>query len=152
MPQEEHEKLQQLCITYRNKSIHIFHDEVMEEFLENVENGVLALAEFVLQEYQRRMDKPLDITKDSLAIEIIIHVYADNIAENLQMLPEEHGGKIRSILGALGDKARTHTQTIDCGEQSVDSNRLIWDGLVPFKHIIYGFAKKDFMNEDSCEL
>ena len=135
-------QLNQIQVTYKDKVVHIYRNDELDNFLENTENGALVLAQFILEEYQNRMGKPLDISVDSLAIEIIVHVYADRIAENMQELPEEHGGMLSNVLGKMGTKARVHTQTIDCGERSEDSNRIVWDSLEPFKHLIYGMIQK----------
>lgn len=134
--------VEQIKVHYKDKTVHIYHDDVMDSFLKERENGSLELADYILAEYQRRKGTPLAITRDSLAIEIIVHVYADNMAEHLQELPEEHGNVICEVIGKLGNRARTHTQTIDCGERSEDNNRFIWDGLEPFKDLIYDIERK----------
>ena len=143
MSEEQKTQVEEIKVTYKDKTVHVYCDEVMRKFLHERENGSLELAEYILKEYQCRMGKPLAIRRDSLAIEIIAHVYADNIAEYLQDLPEEHSNILCETIGKLGGKARVHTQTIDCGERSEDNNRFIWDGLEPFKDLICGIEKKN---------
>lgn len=46
------------------------------------------------------------------------------------------------MLSQLSAKVKASTRTIDCGEKSEDNNRLIWDALVPLKHVIYEAGKK----------
>ena len=129
-------------VKYKDKVVQIYCDEALLAFLKNTENSALQLAEYILNEYECRLDKPLAITKDSLAIEIIAHVYADELAEKLQDFAEEHDGRLMEVLSQISAKVKASTKTIDCGEKSEDNNRFIWDGLVPLKHVIYEAVKK----------
>ena len=132
---------EQVRVKYKDKVVQIYCDEILLAFLENSEHGALTLAEYIVQEYKIRMGKPLAITKDSLAIEIIAHVYADEMAEKLRNFAEEHDGGLAEVLSQVSAKVKASTKTIDCGERSEDNNRFVWDGLVPLKHIIYSINK-----------
>lgn len=141
MNNEQATKPEQIHVKYKDKVVQIYCDEILLTFLANTENGALQLAEYILQEYQIRMNKPLAITKDSLAIEIIAHVYADELAEHIQDFAEEHEGRLQEALNRLSAKVKASTRTIDCGEKSEDNNRFIWDALEPLKDVIYKMVK-----------
>lgn len=75
------------------------------------------------EEYRRRFDKELDITRNSLAMEIYMHVLVQKIALALKKITGERG---------LVKRVLRSTAVIDCGEKIEDTNRFAWDFLSIF--------------------
>lgn len=99
-------------------------------------------AEYTLKKYQEVHQKELDIQKDSIAIEILAHVYSDHLGSLMIGLESKIPNKEKNPLLHLGEsylkELRKHTEVIDIGERSIDSNRKIWDGLLLYKQLIFG--------------
>lgn len=106
------------------------------DFLGQPGNGSVELSGYILQEYRKQKNKPLKITQDSLTIEILAHAYLDQIAGALIVLGKTGNEVIKKALNAM-QEIKNHTDIIDCGELEVDSNRHIWDSLVPYHAMIY---------------
>lgn len=119
------------------KALHIRTDEALEGYLAQPGNQALALAEQLLDAYLAERETPLAITPDSLAIEILAHVYVDSFAEAVESFSERISGDEENPLARLMEKIQTRTDVIDCGEADVDGNRKIWDMLVPMRSAIY---------------
>lgn len=80
----------------------------------------------------------MEIGRDSMAVEILIHVYVDKLLKKVgerEQSKDQEGihGKLAQICSQL----QVHTGIIDCGERGVDSNQIVFDGLVPFKGVIF---------------
>ncbi|MBM6803741.1 hypothetical protein H6B07_13950, partial [Mediterraneibacter glycyrrhizinilyticus] len=91
----------------------------------------------ILKEYKKRQKSELKISKDSLAIEILAHTYADTFSETVSSAELHLPAALSEAVLGLMKKVHAHTEIIDCGESDVDNNRWIWDGLTVFKKIIY---------------
>ena len=130
--------LENITITYCDRLVQITCDDALKNYLEAPGNGALQLSAHILAEYKKRRESELNISQDSLAIEILAHVYSDSFAEAVSAA----GSRLPSVLShtvhKLMKQVTAHTEIIDCGESSIDNNRRIWDALTPFKNIIYG--------------
>ena len=130
--------LEHITITYCDRLVQISCDDALKNYLEAPGNGALQLSAHILAEYKKRRESELNISQDSLAIEILAHVYSDSFAEAVSAA----GSRLPSVLShtvhKLMKQVTVHTEIIDCGESSIDNNRRIWDALTPFKNIIYG--------------
>lgn len=84
--------------------------------------GSLLVSEYAHQLYLKEMGRPLNISIDSVAIEILGHVYADKFADLASRF------KIKALQSKLAD-IKSRTDIIDCGERDIDSDRHIWDDL-----------------------
>ena len=130
--------LENITITYCDRLVQITCDDALKNYLEAPGNGALQLSAHILAEYKKSRESELNISQDSLAIEILAHVYSDSFAEAVSAA----GSRLPAVLGRavhkLMKQVMLHTEIIDCGESAVDNNRWIWDGLMPFKNIIYG--------------
>lgn len=126
-----------ISITYDKKWARIKVDSNLFNFLSLPGNGSLSLADHILKEYQEIYNIPLDISRDSLAIEILAHTYAEAFSNALTTIGKKlPNDKLKALLDIL-EKIKEHTEIIDCGEKSVDSNRNIWDMLEPLHTLIY---------------
>lgn len=130
--------LEHITITYCDRLVQITCDDALKNYLEAPGNGALQLSAHILAEYKKRRESELNISQDSLAIEILAHVYSDSFAEAVSAA----GSRLPSVLShtvhKLMKQVTVHTEIIDCGESSIDNNRRLWDALTPFKNIIYG--------------
>lgn len=120
-----------------DKALHIRTDDALEGYLSGAGNRALALAGQLLQAYLAERETPLAIAPDSLAIEILAHVYVDSFAEAIASFSERLSGDGENPLARLMEKVRRRTDVIDCGEADIDGNRRIWDMLVPMRGAIY---------------
>ena len=69
-------------------------------------------------------------------MEILIHAYLDVVFRRIDLIAEKlgkPGRQLKKTLRFLEDA----TEVIDCGEREVDSNRFVFDDLVPFRRILY---------------
>ncbi|HGG0417637.1 hypothetical protein EXQ42_16515 [Clostridium botulinum] len=104
-----------ISYSYSPKIIHITNDYNLKDYLSNSSSGSLNIADYTKSHYFLKYKKEIDITRESIAIEIMGHVYPDKIA--------------RYLPWGLGDLIIKHTNIIDIGETSVDSNRWVWDSI-----------------------
>lgn len=118
-----------LSVEFVSKIIRIKNNSSLKNMLSNTSNGSGQAAYALKQEYRNAIGSSIDISSNSLAVEILAHVYPDKVAHVVEDIPG---------LGYLADKIISHTDIIDCGESSVDSNRWIWDLLAPFHSMIAG--------------
>lgn len=127
-----------ITVSYEDKWVRITCDSCLKQYLLQKGNGSLALADYLLEEYQKRFQKPLQIKRHSLAIEILAHTYTDTfskiILDSKARIPSQVYTQVEHVLTEI----RQHTGIIDCGEKSVDTNRFLWDELEPFHTFIYG--------------
>ena len=86
--------LDKITINYFDKLVQITCDEALKNCLEEPGNGALELSAHILNEYKKRQKSELKISKDSLAIEILAHTYADIFSETVASV---YKGTIRSL-------------------------------------------------------
>lgn len=129
--------LDKITINYFNKLVQITCGEALKNYLDEPGNGAVELSARILKEYKKRQKSELKISKDSLAIEILAHTYADTFSETVSSAESHLPAALSEAVLGLMKKVHAHTEIIDCGESDVDNNRWIWDGLTVFKKIIY---------------
>ena len=129
--------LDKITINYFNKLVQITCGEALKNYLEEPGNGAVELSAHILKEYKKRKKSELKISKDSLAIDILAHTYADTFSETVSSAELHLPAALSEAVLGLMKKVHAHTEIIDCGESGVDNNRWIWDGLTVFKKNIY---------------
>lgn len=117
---------EELSILIRERSLHIENTESLRRVLKK-KKAPLKLAQYLKQEHTNQHGTVLNISDESLAIEIIGHVYIGNFADILKNIPRIP--KIAPIIVERAYKITDHTDIIDCGEKEIDSNRWVWDKL-----------------------
>lgn len=117
-------------IILREDSVEITNDKKLQSYLRGPGNPALDLADYLLSYHSNIFDDPLDISRDSMAIEILAHVHMDDFVQYAATMRFDD-------LSDLDAFASSHTGIIDCGELNIDPNRHIWDALTPFSHMIY---------------
>ncbi|NFA60695.1 hypothetical protein K8O96_09030 [Clostridium sporogenes] len=107
--------LSDITYSYSPKAVHITNDYNLKDYLSTSSKNSLNIADYAKSNYVLKYSNPIDVTRTSMAIEIIGHVYPDKIAKYLPF--------------GLGNIITKHTSIIDIGEKSIDSNRWIWDSI-----------------------
>lgn len=85
------------------------------------------LVETIKKDYQEQFNKPLDISNNSLIVEILVHIYCDYIGLLFNRIVKIK--PIQKIVNKLLERA----EVVDCGEKEKDSNRWVWDFLSSYK-------------------
>ncbi|MFW0715388.1 hypothetical protein [Pedobacter sp. N23S346] len=108
--------------------VRVYSDKALWTFLNtDAESGFELLVETIKNEYVTIFGKALNITNDSLIVEILVHVYCDYLGLRFNQIV-----KIKFIQN-LVNKLLERTEVVDCGERSVDGNRWVWDLLARYK-------------------
>ena len=123
-----------------DKLVQVINDEHLVDFLNQDGVGSMELAEVMRNMYQEQIGRELQISQKSLAIELLGHVFFGEFVQKLENLP--FSGKKDSRYQQFLESLRVRMDVIYCGERSIDSNRFIWDDLVPFAKIIFGISGK----------
>ena len=129
--------LDKITINYFDKLVQITCGEALKNYLNEPGNGAVELSAHILKEYKKRQKSELKISKDSLAIEILAHTYADTFSETVSSAESHLPAALSEAVLGLMKKVHAHTEIIDCGESDVDNDRWRWDGLTVFKKSIY---------------
>lgn len=110
----------------------ITNDANLKSFILRIGHNSRELANNIKTTFRSKWGYDLNITTDSLTVEILGHYYPDKVLNYIQV------GTIGAGLpGVLISKAISYLKiiisprvaVIDCGIKEVDSNRDIWDGL-----------------------
>lgn len=136
------EKIYELCehkllVLFEEQLIRIKKPKALQKFLStDIDNRSEVLVNYIKQDYFLLIGKELVIENDSLIIEIWGHVYASYFARAMKNLIK------LKLVENVADFIIHRSDTIDCGETDVDSNRKFWDVLANFKGIILTFLPK----------
>lgn len=118
-------------VSYKSKLVQIVGSKELLVFLsEDLKANTLKLAKLIKADYVTLMGKPLKITNQSLMVEIWGHLYASHFANAIKELIN------LKLIDNLTEIVTKRSDSIDCGEAEVDSNRKFWDTLAKFNHII----------------
>lgn len=134
------ENFYNISFDFDEKLAQVVTDQALRSFLKEPGNQSLRLADHLLSQYQTIYDKSLMIARDSIAIEILAHVYADSLSHELTKILLVTKSPLLPPAIKMLQKISNRTEIIDIGERSIDSDRHIWDSLVPFCKQIYGFC------------
>ncbi|WP_316803239.1 hypothetical protein [Pedobacter nototheniae] len=118
----------QIKIDYEPALIRVYSNAALWGFLQDHKSiRFEMLAKTIKENYEKEFNKALNITDDSLIVEILVHIYCDYIG-----LIVHKAIKIKCIQ-ALIRKLIKRAEVVDCGEKQVDSNRWLWDFLARYK-------------------
>lgn len=124
-------------IRYSEHLVQIRTDAKLMKYLAEPGNGSLELADYIRDRYQIIFNEKLQISRESLSVEILIHAYLDVFSRGTEKLSVILPGEIKAKLVKCMQSIEGHTQIIDSGELAVDSNRHIFDSLVPYRQALY---------------
>lgn len=139
MPTEKSYKLSghHLLVEFQPQLIRIKKPRALKKFLsEDIELRSEILVNYIKQDYFLIIGKELDVANDSIIIEIWGHVYAGYFARAMKNLIK------LKLIENIADFIINRSDTIDCGENEIDSNRKFWNLLANFKGIILTFFPK----------
>jgi len=127
----------ELLVVFEDKLIRIKKPEALQQFLSrDIELRSTTLVNHIKLDYLDFTGNALGITNDSMIVEIWGHVYASYVAKAIKKL-------IRlKLVGRIADFIIHRGDTIDCGENDVDSNRKFWDLFANFKGMIQSLLPK----------
>lgn len=116
-----------LFITFEEGAIHLTSNAALWALLsEDIKLNVEKVSTTILNEYKSIFEKDLDISGNSLSVEILGHVYAEHVLAIIN-------GFIRQMnIDVDLNKIIRNCSVIDCGESNKDGNRWFWNMLTPF--------------------
>lgn len=127
-----------ISICYEEKIVRVRTDAALMAFLAEPGRGAEALAGHIAARYCEKLGCALEITGRSLAVELLAHAYCDALLLRMAALAEKLPGQLGTRLKQAAGQLQQHTDIIDIGEKSVDSNRWLFDDLAPFYPVICG--------------
>lgn len=126
-----------LVVAFTKKLIIIKEPKALKKYLsKDIDARSIVLANLIKQDYLDLMGTELDITVDSMVIEIWGHVYASHFAKAMKNLIK------LQLVEDFADFIIKRSDTIECGESEIDSNRRFWDILSNFKGAVLSFLPK----------
>jgi len=126
-----------LLVEFTAKLIIIKEPKALKRYLsKDIDARSLVLARLIKQDYLDLMGSELDITVDSMVIEIWGHVYASHLAKAIKNLIQ------LQLIADFANFIINRSDTIECGESEIDSNRRFWDILSNFKGAVLSFLPK----------
>jgi hypothetical protein len=118
-------------VSYKLKLVQIAGSKQLLLFLnENLNANTVKLVKLIKADYLALLGKPLKITNRSLMVEIWGHLYASHFANALNELVN------LKLVADFTSIVINRSDTIDCGEADIDSNRRFWDTLSKFNKVI----------------
>jgi hypothetical protein len=127
----------QLTVRFSEKVVQLSDPKALRKFLSiDIDLRSNILVNTIKSDYLNIIGKELAIKNDSLVVEIWGHVFAGNLARAIKKLI-----RLKPIENAANFVIH-RSDTIDCGENEVDSNRKIWDVMANFKGLILFFLPK----------
>ena len=127
-----------VSVCYAQKVVRVRTDRALMAYLAGPGRGAEELAEHVAARYQEKLGCALEITGRSLAVELLAHAYCDALLLRMEQVAERLPGSLGARLVQAAARLQKHTDVIDMGERSVDSNRWLFDDLAPFYSVICG--------------
>jgi hypothetical protein len=126
-----------LLVAFTPKLVIIKEPKALKRYLsKDIDRRSLVLANLIKQDYLDLIGTELDITVDSMVIEIWGHVYASHLAKAIKNLIQ------LQLTEDFADFIINRSDVIDCGESEIDSNRRFWDILSNFKGLVLSFLPK----------
>lgn len=128
-------KFHGIKINYEDHWANVTNDKKLMDFLSTGKSSI-ELATYILDRYYSVNHKLLEIPKMSLAVEILVYAYLDVLSldteKTQRSLPQEAAKPIMQLIEEVQEKIAV----INCGEASVDHNRLMFNDLAPFHSLI----------------
>lgn len=124
---------------YERGWIHVKADQSLHQYLEQKgKRDAYALADRILKEYKKIYGKALDISVDSLAVQILVSANLDKLAKwGMQAAGSPENEGLKKKLEKLTREMEQKEGWIDCGDGDADKYRKLFDSLVPMKKMIY---------------
>ncbi len=107
-------------------SVCLYNSQSLEDYLRKSSyDNALQLADKIQEAYKTHFSTALNVSADSIAVEILGHVYFEDFIETL-------GNKIPlKFTDTIVEKISSHCNEINIGEKGHDHNRFFWDLVTP---------------------
>ena len=126
-----------MVVVFATQLISIKEPKALKKYLsKDIDARSAVFVSQIKQDYLNFIGQALAITNDSMVIEIWGHVYASHLAKATKNLVQ------LQLIENFADFIIKRSDTIECGESEIDSNRLFWDVLSNFKGMILNFLPK----------
>ena len=120
-----------ISVLLHKNSIGIVNDEQLTALVSKMPGSTTDdLVLVIKKEYHKLFNKDFGVTDDSMAIEILGHVFAEKFALAVKAISPV------KLVDAFAEKICSHCEIINIGEKDHDHNRIVWDLLAPFKAAI----------------
>ena len=126
-----------ISVCYTEQLVQIKTDEKLLAFLKKPRRDATALSEYMKKTYEEIFGKELKITVESMAIELLIHLYADEFVHGIEYFGKFLPLYLQAELETYMQKMERRTEVIDSGEAEIDPDRKFFDRLVPYRDVLY---------------
>jgi hypothetical protein len=118
-----------ISMSFDSRVIHIRNDANLSNLLSNQSAASRQVARRAKEVYKLRRSKDFNVSAESIAVEVLGHVYPQRMAQAVAKVAPFLKDKVGRIL--------QRTDPIDIGEWGVDGNRLVWDLLAPMAWLVF---------------
>ena len=126
-----------ISVCYTEQLVQIKTDEKLLAFLKKPGRDATALSGYMKKTYEEIFGKELKISVESLAIELLIHLYADEFVHGIEYFGKFLPLYLQAELETYMQKIERRTEVIDSGEAEIDPDRKFFDRLVPYRDVLY---------------
>lgn len=126
-----------ISVCYTEQLVQIKTDEKLLAFLKKPRRDATALSEYMKKTYEEIFGKELKISVESIAIELLIHLYADEFVHGIEYFGKFLPLYLQAELETYMQKMERRTEVIDSGEAEIDPDRKFFDRLVPYRDVLY---------------
>ena len=126
-----------ISVCYTEQLVQIKTDEKLLAFLKKPRRDATALSEYMKKTYEEIFGKELKISVESMAIELLIHLYADEFVHGIEYFGKFLPLYLKAELETYMQKMERRTEVIDSGEAEIDPDRKFFDRLVPYRDVLY---------------
>ena len=126
-----------ISVCYTEQLVQIKTDEKLLAFLKKPRRDATALSEYMKKTYEEIFGKELKISVESMAIELLIHLYADEFVHGIEYFGKFLPLYLQAELETYMQKIERRTEVIDSGEAEIDPDRKFFDRLVPYRDVLY---------------
>ena len=126
-----------ISVCYTEQLVQIKTDEKLLAFLKKPGRDATALSEYMKKTYEEIFGKELKISVESMAIELLIHLYADEFVHGIEYFGKFLPLYLQAELETYMQKMERRNEVIDSGEAEIDPDRKFFDRLVPYRDVLY---------------
>lgn len=128
MPQTISVRGKNIQLEIATHKIKLTNDDQLSQLLKSdTESATDELVNTLKVTFKQQMQRDIDISNNSMAVEIWGHVYSEKFLVIVKSLPTF------GLLDGIAEKLIEHCEVIDMGESRHDNNRFVWNGLSYFK-------------------
>ncbi len=110
----------------------IHNNNALKSYLTKWGHGTRPMVQNILSEYKKFFGKKLNISEDSMVVEILVHYHCDGVLKigSAALVTAGIPGAVAAVILQLARVAAySHLEKFDCGEYPKDSDRHKWDSI-----------------------